>query len=167
MPALVDIERRAREPISLSSALCRPTSSRTCRMRPSGSAQAAAWVEPAAAFIGWPCFSEAKANRTEAAEQAAEWSSGVGVRRTSSSWLAPQMPQPLRPGRLRPLLVVTRTGASLVTVMASSMPSRRGRTSTLRSWAGSAISPSVSEKPRAKSSRFAGLDIITENATSL
>ena len=52
-PVLGSVSRRSRAPTSLSSALCRPTSSLTTSIVPFNVAHPAAWIAPAAALSVW------------------------------------------------------------------------------------------------------------------
>ena len=111
-PVLGSVPALSRAPMSLSRALCRPTSSRTSCTAPSSPAQAAACTAPAAALSDWCEASVSSARRIEEPEIETVSSTGWSCFSTIDTLSAPQMPQPVRPvsRRVRPAITSSQAG---------------------------------------------------------
>ena len=92
---------RQSAPIALSSALWRPTSSRTSTMRPSRAHQAAAWTARVSAFSGWRRSSSASAAPIAAGASGGPDPAAGEARASGEMSSTPQRPQPVRPAIAR------------------------------------------------------------------
>ena len=152
---------RASAPANLSSALWRPTSSRTATRPSPGVQKAAAWTARVRAFSACAAVSDAiAAGMSSGATLSPPDGSGEGARVASSRLSMPHRPQPVGPAsrRRRPASARPASGASHIR---ASTPAGEVAISMRRTSPGEAITPSVRLKPRAKSSRSAGVAIIT------
>lgn len=100
-PLLAFIPAMAKTPTSLSSTLCRPTSSRSIRTSPLISHHAAACMEPVMAFNICPSRIDCMAARMAVHSKSISVGiDGIG-RMTLTRLSVPQMPQPVRLTRVR------------------------------------------------------------------
>src|SRR5450830_401798 len=151
---------RNRAPMSLSSALCRPTSSQARCNCPEASHQPAAWVAPVALSRGWWARSWPMPRLRAWGLKRAVPPTGLTWRTAWARFSAPHRPQPVRPARLR-RWSLKRAKQAEATSMRSVRPAGLSSMSMPYTWSARSTRPSVSEKPSAKSARLSGVASIT------
>ena len=146
-------------PSTLSSALCLPTSSRTTTSVPSGDAHADAWIVFVSLLSGCWAPSDSLARQSASRKNVILERTRRGSRSASSMTSTPQRPQPVRPTIARPRVLSRSASAAGISIW-SSIPRLYFTTSTRAMSPAPAIA-SVTVKPTPKSSRSAGVHIMT------
>ena len=167
-PSANDSPALSPAPISLSSALCRPTSSRASSTAPSAVAQPAACTAPVARFSACRPPSSAIARWIAADVTRTPAPTGGATASATAASAAPHTPHPAWPGRIRarPSARYARS-ASGPSVMSNVSPSGPGRTVMPRTSASVRAIRSVTENPAPKSSMSSGVAIIIAYGTPL
>ena len=157
---------RTCDPTSLSSALCRPTSSRSARSSPFGVNSPDAWRPPVSSNAFWAARS--RSGRASSTRRSTIGPSGMGSERTatSSSEALPQIPQDAVATKCRSGTTLASNGRARRTVIRSSgWFISLGSPVSNRRISGPSIRPSVFRKPAASSSSKPGVRIVIATAT--
>ena len=157
---------RTCDPTTLSSALCRPTSSRRTSSSPVGLKSAAACSPPVSSNARWAA--RRRSGRARTIERATTGPSGIGSERiaTSSREALPQIPHDAVATKCRSATLDASNARERWTVTWSSgWFIDSGSPVVVRITSGPSIRPSVRRKPIASSSSKPGVRIVTATAT--
>ncbi len=158
---------RKRPPMSLSSALWRPTSSLTSSSSPAASKRPAAWMPPVAVNTSWAARNRPGSARSVSGVTTGP--SGIGRQRTwtSSREALPQIPHDAVATKLRAAIRVASNGWAKRTMTSSSGWAcvAGSATSIATMSAGSSSRPSVRRNPAASSDSLPGVRMVTATST--
>ena len=154
------------EPTSLSSALCRPTSSRIAISSPFGAKRPAACSPPVSSNAFWAARSRSGSARITARATTGPSGRGSDRRATSSIDALPQIPHDAVATKCRSATFESSNGReSRTTIVSSGWLSDPGSPPAVEMTSGPSMSPSVRRKPTASSSSKPGVRIVTATAT--